>query len=296
MKGEVRVILVSAALLVACCALLCPYGVVAQGGAPSPEMMAAGLRNQEAPCGASMEIDYSSVWTQYEDGTEKARSVTRYHYIRTPGAFKADVTRNTRSGGVRVLNASFDRPGSSYTQLVTQPMPDGKTKSYGVLSNVSSTPFLNYEFLETTHYCLGRLTLEKAVQGGSVSEATESVDGHDCWRVTVPADRASLDAYVVWLDGAIGFSPRKVQFCWKDQVNDVVYFRDYVEISPGAWFPKAMVCEYAGHSPGYTQFTYRVVNTVEKITVGRSVPQSEMRVTLPSGTRVVQDGVESDVP
>ena len=252
--------------------------------APRPAEIASALRNQEVACGASLELAYTDSWKRFDGGRVEEEAITTYRYTRTPDAFRVDVERDGRM----IQQTFVDRDTNQCVQLDSP-----GSSQYAVLGKGLGSPFLNREFFETTRYLLGREPLCERVESGVVSEQMEQIDGHDCWRVEIPPDRLNLKRYVAWLDPSIGFNPRRIEYVWTDEVPDVITFAKYEEITGGFWFPKEMVLTYEWKSGNRT---FRQVNKVDSITVGRVIPKEQLRLEVPSGMRVISNNREFTAP
>jgi len=130
-----------------------------------------------------------------------------------------------------------------------------------------------------------------------VSEKTEPVDGHECWRVEASA--SGTDGSIVrrcqfWLDPAIGFNPRRIRMDEKWPADDdftiLVDMEDYVEVSKGIWFPRKQTCEHIMNRDGL--HISKNIYTVKEIHGDREYKREQLRPIFPPGARIWIDSRE----
>lgn len=271
---------------------------VALAEPPSPEFISAALHQQESAAGASLDIEYT--WGVPESVAPKAGKTCRrfIHYIRTAdvrfvedraelytenGAYEPKITTtasyNRKTGECRILSAHSGKDGN-YDGLID------KGDAPGVFGKV--------EYMETTYYWMVVTPLVEGVTHGSVSERCEDIDGHPCWKITVPGKAIGLSAnnvIYVWVDPSIGMCPRRIDSVYDDSKtadNARMDFQEYKEVASGVWFPSQM-----------TQ-TIKTIDgpvvccmKVKSMSVGRVVPKAETDVVFPAGTRVAYPSIDA---
>lgn len=273
--------LILAAVAVGCLAAIIYNGIGSASssvtGGLTTEFIAASLRDQEAAAGASLDVKYSETVSTEGSGT----TVWKWRYVRTPEALQAE--REDPRGVVE--RESYDRATGEWRLLQTR--PDGRVG--GRVRDGLRGVFLQQDLLETTRYPLPvgmtqKVALVDWVERGQLSEQTEDIDGHQCWRVEVTDSSLpqAVTKYVLWLDASMGFCPRRIDIVWAERPPKVITFDDYKEIRPGFWFPGQMVLQ--GTTNGGAKNT--VVCKVEEVTAGTAIPKETLIITFPSGTPI----------
>jgi len=264
--------------------LACGSGQYASAQEPAPptaEFLCAALRYQET---ASVRAAYV-----VRDSPDAARA---WEYRRTAQA----VLLKDVVGGVV---ASYDaETGECRTQVIDS---TDKEKRAVLIATSLSGPFCDQSLLETARYPLfagapGTRTLREWLPQGTVSDHKEQIDGHECWRVTVPGPTRSFDAYVIWLDPGIGFCPRRIDFtpspaAFAGKVKSMeARFGDYRDLGDGVWFPARL--EYESRlADGAVQLRVAEASSVGSEPAG---PKADLLVPIPSGTDVqlvCRDGI-----
>lgn len=265
------------ALMASTACIIASSGLDGAAASPATDFMAAALRNQETACGASLEIRYRHIGHDVNEG--KVAPAVNIHYIRTPDALfvEQELPSNSPEAPSNPKE-SFDRKTGEYKLL----LPDVNNKSTGMVRGYLHGFFLNQDFVETTQYHLFEGVLWELIERGVVGKEQDQIDGHSCWRIEVLSTRDAIDKYVIWVDPAIGFCPRRVEVYWKTVAPQVINFKDYKEISTGVWFPM----EHTVDLNTAKGRKLHVVSIVDKVEVGREIPKSELLVQFPSGTKV----------
>ena len=141
--------------------------------------------------------------------------------------------------------------------------------------------FVNFETFETTLYPLYEGPLYDRIKYGKVDPQMVRIAGHKCWRIKVPAEYPRLQQYVVYVDPAKGYNPRRIVFSWNSK-PDVINYRDYWQARKGFWFPRTMNLNYTSETN--PKLSCRIVNTVSKIVVGKQIPKGKLDFKVPPGT------------
>jgi hypothetical protein len=247
---------------------------------PTIGFIAAALADQEAQCAGSLVIEYTSDWCKFVDGQKTEQLVARHRYIRTSNALLMEIQQ-----GESTVTTSYDKGLNEYRILSKQP---GETS--GRIGTGLGDPFGVRHMFETVRYPLHLDSLCERIAFGTVSEQTEKVDGFDCIRIEILSSRKYLEKYIVWVDAAIGYNPRKIEFVQKDMQPDVILFKDYEQVANGLWFPRKQSLQYQSRLVPAETFT--VENKITGIEVGQQIPKDQILVKFPSGTRVIAGEVE----
>jgi hypothetical protein len=253
--------------------VVCLCGIAAaEVTAPTPQFLAAALKKQETLCGPSLQVVY-----EYTNEV-KNTLLRKGTYIRTPGRLFSD---ETGTEGSRTTT-SYDRGTHEWRKLWVIQKPDDETTKM-ISANVKNgidQPFNTASLLETSLYYVSGGPLCERVVLGTVAGDQESIEGHPCWRVTIPDGPQNC---IVWLDPAIGFCARQIQInhpegmkAWKES------FGDYREIKQGVWFPFQHVAELYNNKDEKLCYSNHVISA----TAGRAVSSDQLKVTFPSGIDV----------
>jgi len=191
---------------------------------PTPEFVSAALINQEQ-VRPILDITYTY-------GRPGSPEPATFRYVRTPGLLYAQ----QKSPGFQIT-ASFDRTKREFRALQVA----GKTGDIaaGEISDQPGQPLCTQSIMETTLYNLYDGPLYQVVAVGSIADQLEEIDGRECWRVESPSEKAGrIDKYVIWVDPAIGFCPRRLEIRSKQRDSlQVTRFTDYTSSSKDFWFP-----------------------------------------------------------
>lgn len=262
-------------LLLAICTVIAYAG--SQAEPPSAQFIAAALRAQEAGCGRSLDVTYSTTF-----GPARARKTETVHYIRTPDKLMVETAPTT----TRKSKVVYDRNTSQSDKLLADKVAssDGiaRTAYAGRIGDISGTIFQNQDFVETALYHIQEGPLCDVIGRGTVQETREQIDGCQCWRIEVPSTRTAISKYVVWVDPDVGFCPRQIQILWKDTAPQVVRFEDYREVSSGVWFPMRQTVDLPTPDMGLVS----VENSVTDVKVDSAVEPERLSVKYPRGTRM----------
>lgn len=274
-RNATLTLLLAVAVVAVCPGLRISGRAQASDAGVTGEFIAAALRDQEARCGV-LDVEYTGVWSR--DGSKDPADYEKANYrlLRSPLALRVD--KHTTDG--RFDEASYDRQSAEYRRL----RGTGKEAGEGEISQGLMSPFCTPELLETSGYLLDGIPLREQILRGTVSEKTEEIDGHTCWRVDIPASRSDVEKYVVWVDQSIGFCPRRIVSMWKDMEPENVVFSNYAGLGDGVWFPKKQTLTYGSIAKKGATFT--VVNTVTKLSRKQAVPKSDVILAFPSGAKV----------
>ena len=153
-------------------------------------------------------------------------------------------------------------------------------------------PLALLECLETTNCYLSDGRLVECLALGKVNKQMEKVDGHACWKVDIPSEsQLNVARYLVWLDPAIGYNPRRIDVVWKTGRPETITFSGYKDLGNGAWFPQQSVHRYESAGKDYI-----LVASVNSLSAGRVIPLKELKLEFPSGTLVDINGVVVTMP
>lgn len=280
-----KAIVLTAALAAVCIGL---YGIsisAEDDNSQLLEFVAACLRNQEAACGASLEVEYTRVLERTDaEGNLLERGEKRYRYIRTPAALRADTLEN----GKVVHQAFHNRVTNAWREVLTDEFGCVAAEGRGL-----GEPFLNTEFLETSRYLLEKKPLVEWIPSATVVAPKEMLDGEECLRLHITNVLPRPSGFDVWLDPAISYNPRRIDIIIRPGDVVTVRYEQYEPISDGVWFPKKMtvqsvVLKYNWH--------VKTVNTVTKVAVGKTYTVEQLCPTIPSGAEVHALGGEYTQP
>ena len=247
---------------------------------PTASFLAAALRNQETLCGPSLEVVYEA--TQDKVNKTKFYSGT---YIRTPDVLFSDETCFKNDKAVYTVKTSYDRSAGESRRYAVY-SPEDPSKNHVRIQKSMEMPFNMQSFTETSRFAIYQGVLCDVIDKGTVASARESIDGHECWRVTIPSTKPGTKDTIVWLDEDIGFCPRQIIQGFENIAEpDVISFRDYREVKPGVWFPQQ-------HDIGFDTKERPVSLSIRitSATAGKAYSSDQLLVNIPSGTRIYQGG------
>lgn len=280
-----RTIVLIVVLVAACIGL---YGVrisAEDDNSQLLEFVSACLRNQEAACGASLEVEYTRVAERTDaDGNLLERGEKRYRYIRTPAALRAD----TLVDGELVHVAFHDRITNAWRELSF----DG-SRCVAAEGRGLGDPFLDSHFFETSRYLLEKKPLVEWIPSATVVAPKEILDGEECLRLHITNVVSRPSGFDVWLDPAISYNPRRIDIVIRPGDVVTVRYEQYESLPGGVWFPKKMTVQSI--VPKYN-WNVKVVNTVTKVSVGKTYTVEKLRPAIPSGAEVHALGGEYTQP
>lgn len=249
---------------------------------PSADFLSAALVEQLSKSGGSIAVDYDYTYDP-SPGAEDSATMS-FHYIRTSDALQLG---QLGPGTVERIVDSFDRRSNEYRQLHV----DHNGKSWGTISNRVSGLLDIQATIDPIYRWVGASPLFQAILRGTVSPGQESIDGHLCWRVEIPADPMAeseqpYKRYLVWLDPLIGFNPRKLEWIVKAELPKLpslqISFLNYQNVGVGLWFPQRV--EFA-----MTWLDGKVMKSTAKmksLEAGKVRLADDVLVKFPSGTKV----------
>lgn len=266
---------------------------------PSAEFVAAALMQQEVAAGPSLEVRYTYGNQADREGTPGTGRASM-RYVRTPAVRFLERRDEVYQGGstpelIGTTRISYDRATPEIRVLTVD-----NHRSSGLISVADSPSWLrNLENVETTYYWMGFTTLASGIGHGTVFQQMEDVEGSSCWKVAVPGEAIGMKAentIYVWVDPSIGFCPRRMDSTHQgpDAAKTArICFLDYERVREGLWFPRRVTIQIDCDKPD----DGRALITVESVSAGRVVPDSETRIDFPSGTEVtLSDSASYIVP
>lgn len=247
---------------------------------PTVGFLSSALRDQEMRCGPSLEVEYQVEFHQVAGGPAY---VHHWKYFRTPTFLRAEREMGYETKTI----CTFDRKTQEFRNLTSAP-----NLAQGSIAVGMWMPLTLLECLETTNCYLSDGRLVDCLALGKVSKQMEKVDGHACWKVDIPSkSQLNVTHYLVWLDPAIGYNPRRIDVVWKTGKPEMVTFSGYKNLGNGAWFPQQSVHRYDSAGKDYI-----LVASVNSLSAGRVVPLEELKLEFPSGTLVDINGVAVTMP
>jgi len=272
------------------CSVSCLAGLIAAvslaaAAKPDADFIAAALRQQEANCGSSLQINY----TVGRIGTNVPNDCgypCEVRYIRTPGFLFEEVKQGLTavSQGTWNTRGRYDRVSGEERRLDVSATNGAKRGtihtrdgSFGLGRRPSPDP------IAFPLWPVG--TLLNLIKEGVVADVQEEIDGHPCWRVDIPeksikwGNRMTTVKWSVWVDSEIGFCPRRVARYSDRLTPDVDDFLDYRHLGNQVYFPmRRLVKQNESGTEG-------MECKVQEAVCGLDVPE-ETAVTFPSGTHV----------
>lgn len=235
---------------------------------PTCEFLSAALSSQLEAGSIDLVYDYS------HDG--KLAGVTHCRYVRSPRI------QYFAQGDERVPSfAWFDKISGTFRLLsndkgiLSALVSDSKSNS--ILSRASVPDPILYNFAAGD--------LLSVMNTGTVNKNMEVVDGHDCWRVDIVVNDkpAAGDRYAIWLDPDLGFSARRIEAHWPNDIACITTkLYDYSKVDERVWIPMTM--KWVISHPGEADSTSTVVIKNAKIVPELTV--SDLDTSFPSGTEV----------
>jgi hypothetical protein len=251
-----------------------------QSSAPSAEFLSAALVDQLLRASGSVVVDYT-----YDPGPNaEDRTPMSFHYVRTADALRLE---QVGPGPVERIVDSLDRASKEFRQLHV----DRAGGSRGSITNKVTGLFGIQATVDPIYRWVGASPLFEAIRRGTVSADQESIDGHPCWRVEIPADPKVEDErpykrYLVWLDPTIHFNPRKIEWDIRGDLpklpSSEVRFLDYEDLGDGLWFPKRVEFVLTWHW-GKVRPSSAEIKSVE---AGKSIASGDVLVKFSKNTEV----------
>lgn len=254
--------------------------------APSVDFIVAALQNQMESRGEGLEVSYT--WAKSgQPGTQ-----LNIRYVWTPTLKFLSLNEEAPE---RCFASVYDSRKSEYRSFRRT-----STSMVGVISSVPEEVLSNQFTIDPIVRPLDDATLAEVVARGTVSPTPDSVEGHACWRVESSARTHGTNRYVIWVDPAIGFAPRKIETHGSfDPVPKTRIFSSYRELSTGTWFPMKVTATLeipkTATEPAYmATFVCEVSEAIANV----AVASDRVKVTFPSGTEVRDDvlGAQYTVP
>ena len=266
------------------------WSVYAEDTAPSPEFIAAAMRNQEQP-GMALVTTYTLERSEIfsEKTRAEIKTVRDMYYVRTLEAMylKEKVTNTAAAeadtSDIDITNytveRSYNRTSGEYRELTER---DNGAPASGIDTR---KPELNALGLmtpvESVVGYFGSASLYYLVEHGTVLDKKE-IDGHDCWGVAYDVSGV-LQRHVVWVDPDIGFCPRRIELILNNQLRHCKSLCDYHKIGENVWFPKEIMYErFSKTGESVTSSTIKVTD----IKLIPLEPDIKLRVHFPPGTSV----------
>lgn len=226
--------------------------VLATNVVPTPEFIAAAMKNQEK-AGLSLQVRYSDstrINGVIADKHVTGEVVRNGCYIRNPETMflKEEVTRNYDPGvdttdllvASSTVTTSYDRLTHEYRRRVA--WNDGSPPQGVDTYDPTPNDMDDLTRVESVASYSTGASLLRLVKSGTVLQKRETVDGHSCWGVaydTIP----DVQRHVIWVDPDIGFCPRRIDLILNKQLRRSKTMRDYRELGYGVWFPKEVLFE-----------------------------------------------------
>ena len=285
MKGILpgKVCYIAAAVVFACLAPSCAAFAAEK---PSADSVAAALLSQEQACGCSLQADYT-VTGRSTDG--EPVPIWAIRYIRTPEfIYMEDKELNNPDEASATTNKFSYNRNTKDMKIVAVRSRDGTEVEVGWNlwrgeMGGTATRVTAWNSLDPL-YMLS-VPIYQAVRSGSIADETEVIDGSACWRVDVPGAKIGHGqniAFVIWVDPAIGFCPRRITRMSQGVLQVGVSFSGYRVLGDGIWFPSKVVIEPADIDDG----TVECDLLDDSVRVGVPVPPADIEITFKPGTKV----------
>lgn len=242
---------------------------------PSIQTIVQAMQAQLTARGKGLEVSYQ----RHMDGSPAANYSNR-RYVWTPHMLYAD---DRQTGGRWI--ASLDTTTGEYRSLLMT----RKGNKFGVIGTEAppGQPLANADTMDPLIRPLDDSDLITVVSRGKVYPVMEDIEGHSCWRIDCPARVFGFKRYLIWVDPAVGFSPRKLETDSKSLLPTVDTFSRYVRVTSGAWFPTEMTAKLlwprtANSRPRIVSF----VSEASSIKANLSFTPADLRIVFPSGTQL----------
>lgn len=239
------------------CLLLCNAPGCASEAPTIDTIMAAFAHQNTATveCSFTMESINAPSTGVFLGGRPKSASLptrttpTPVRYVRSPGAL---YRVNYRTTGT--VEKSSERTNVTHVAELRQKrhMPDGTYEGFIDRQAVLGA-WVAIDRIETVMYpCHLRRDdpstgfLYGWIKYGKVSETTELIDGHECWKVDITDTGDCItNHWEIWLDPSVGFCPRRIKGSGTTvstgDFTNVIDSKNFQEIAEGIWFPTEQV-------------------------------------------------------
>jgi len=257
--------------------------------APDADFVAAALQMQEDRCGGSLVAQWTMAPLRPPKAGDKPMDV---RYVRTREVlFKEErwgkVTESGKVDPVWIVRYRYERVSGSYKQLTTD--PGGRLVPRGAVTTSATIPsrFTSRLLVDPVLFPLTIGPLVKLVREGRVADDAEQIDGHTCWRIEIPerlVGTAVRHRWTVWVDGGIGFCPRRVDdFVTQGSVtrHSITLLTDYKEVKASVFFPQRVTRAYDDALIDTWQCT------VTNVECGEEVPPADLAVVYPPRTEIL---------
>lgn len=265
--------------------------------APTPEFMAAAMKDQEKP-GMAVEVQYS--WTTSaksgETSSADVETTVDTYYVRAPRfifskqAFTGHVDPATDTSNVYIANyttsALYNRITGRYRELRTH---DSGGPAQGKVTYDTWDVLMPMTTVESVVGFFASTSLYFMVEHGYLKEQKKEIDGHECWGVAYDED-PGIQGHVIWVDPKIGFCPRRIDLVLKNKLRVSKTMRLYRELGQGVWFPKEVVVD--DFSKTGEHVSSRAITEIE----ARLVPvdeESKLKLEFPPGVVIDSDEGEA---
>lgn len=247
---------------------------------PSAEFLSQALLNQEQMSAPSLQAEYTI--KGYRDSKEIGDE-SNVRYVRTPQIIFLE--EKTGVDPKLFYRWSFNRILKE-GRVATVRSLDGSMVSGQLLRDGLLPRLTIRSMVETSSLYTAISPLFTAVAKGSVGDETAMIDGHSCWKVTIPFQELAVPGdgeYVVWLDPDVGFCPRRLDNISRGPDADILSFSmtfdRYCEVRKGVFFPMRQMLTASNSLPSS-------VCEVKDVRVGQEVAQSDITIEFPPGVRV----------
>ena len=257
---------------------------------PSIESVVAALNKQETASGAS--LDVVCTWgaltsPKAGDGRFEIR------YVRTPRVlFMVETQGRYDSTGnwaaYETDRCVYNRATKEYRELGTA--ASGASIGARLSTNGGPNRFTSDPIPDVIFKPLLDKPLFQIIASGTVSKQQELVDGAMCWRVDIPqrrvdSNQGSSVAWSIWLDPQIDLCPRKIaeKYGRDGTASNTItqVFADYKSFEGGVRLPMSQTVYFDDTLTDGSRIE------VKKVTVGKQIPDSELSVEFPKGTRIL---------
>ncbi len=249
---------------------------------PTTDSIAAALKSQADACGPSLDVTYKwGAWAPAVSSIGGDRTTARY--VRTPTMLLMQEASDLPTDPSRSV---YNR---TTKELRTIAIPVNKAEPTGSITHGEISSLSTDQMVDVVYYPLLGVPLIERIAKGVAAESQDIVGGRRCWRMDIPREAADTNhgnavAFSVWLDPSVGMCPRLIveRFYRGDEVTWVATtrFHGYRSLGNGVFMPMEQTICYNGDTAKALKLT------VEKVSIGKEIPESEFMVTFPSGTRV----------
>lgn len=208
-------------------------------------------------------------------------------YVRTPGALYMKLNGVERSSARSGLTDFLDyrqrveRDGKQFGSIRTYRISD----KWGGMSRLETILFPVYPRSDdpSTQFLYGW------VKYAQISPVKDQIDGQDCFRLDITDTGNSIAKhYVMWLDPAIGFCPRRFTASGSDvstgDFTVTVDSVDYREIAPGIWYPAQQTVTF--NAPKRKMVDAKAVMKVSDLTGDKHYSNADLLLIFKSGAEL----------